>query len=533
MTLSMTNHRFPTLGQTIRYAFDVCGVLPRKRGEPDGLSEDDKKRMQKRLERLAKEEGRLTENCGAAIEELGSIISATLASPKLALWLGEVSMDLFDVYNAVIRTEGTYLTERDAVRWFCRTHAVPRLVLSVRKHLLRFNVMSEGLLTPPEADWYLPTVTDEKTTWPLEKAMHWAYAVCDTNQTNFHYPGKNTRSAGPECPEQTQNLENAGSWRTGRRTPSWNSLHWNFSRSFERLASVPDAKHRREIPEKLRTNILHVLFVARLSTDICRSISDTYDPAFLSQLVSQYQQHDAWLAPEIDRLQEGLQGHLSALAGRTGDTNRLWWELSEPYWKWFADRLLACAYEMQPLLAHGDRTSLSEETIASLITKYGEYPVRRILDASEMGRDFPAPPAFDEAVSAGIELKGSPLCSDDEIDAYEPDLQRSAHDACLPWMVPWLRAVVRYRREDFQSAFLHAEQAFEQAKYSAGGKQYALVNLYIELAAKMDRWQSFKKGVEWANFLGIPVRWLRDDEPTEDRLRGVFELMKPARYPLT
>lgn len=533
MTLSMTNHRFPTLGQTIRYAFDVCGVLPRKRGEPDGLSEDDKKRMQKRLERLANEEGRLTENCGAAIEELGSIISATLASPKLALWLGEVSMDLFDVYNAVIRTEGTYLTERDTVRWFCRTHAVPRLVLSVRKHLLRFNVMSEGLLTPPEADWYLPTVTDEKTTWPLEKAMHWAYAVCDTNQTNFHYPGKNTRSARPECPEQTQNLENAGSWRTGRRTPSWNSLHWNFSRSFVRLASVPDAKHRREIPEKLRTNILHVLFVARLSTDICRSISDTYGPAFLSQLVSQYQQHDAWLAPEIARLQEGLQGHLTTLAGRTGDTNRLWWELSEPYWKWFADRLLACAYEMQPLLAHGDRTPPTEETIASLITKYGEYPVRRILDASEMGRDFPAPPAFAKAVSAGFELKSKPHCSDDAIDAYEADLQRSALDACLPWMVPWLRAVVRYRREDFQSAFLHAEQAFEQAKYSAGGKQYELVNLYIELAAKMDRWQSFKKGVEWANFLGISVRWLRDDEPTEDRLRGVFELMKLARYPST
>jgi len=64
-------------------------------------------------------------------------------------------MDLFDVYNLVIRTEGTYLSERDSVRWFCRAYAVPRLVFSVRKHLLRFNAMSEGLLTPPEADWYL------------------------------------------------------------------------------------------------------------------------------------------------------------------------------------------------------------------------------------------------------------------------------------------------------------------------------------------------------------------------------------------
>ena len=360
--------------------------------------------------------------------------------------------------------------------------------------------------------------------------MQWVYAVCGTNQTNFHYPGK---SAGSACPEQTQNLENAGSWRNGRQTPSWNSLHWNFSRSFERLASIPEAKHRREIPEKLRDNILHVLFVARLSTDVCRSISDTYGPAFLSQLVSQYQQHDAWLAPEIALLQEDLQGHLSTLAGRTGETNMLWWELFEPHWKWFADCSLACAYEMEPLLAHCGRTTLSEETIASLITKYGEYTVRRILDTQETRGEFRAPLEFFEAVFDGFELKSKPHCSDDDIDAYEADLQRSALDACLPWMVPWLRAVVRYRREDFQSAFLHAAQAFEQAKYSAGEKQYALVNLYIELAAKMDSWRSFKKGVEWANFLGIPVRWFRDDEPTEDRLRGVFELMKLARYPST
>ena len=84
----MTNHRFPTLGHVIRYAFDVCGVLPRKRGEPDGLTDKDKKRIQRSLERLANEEGKLSENCGAAIEELGSIIAGTLSNPKLALWLG-------------------------------------------------------------------------------------------------------------------------------------------------------------------------------------------------------------------------------------------------------------------------------------------------------------------------------------------------------------------------------------------------------------------------------------------------------------
>lgn len=46
----------------------------------------------------------------------------------------------------------------------------------------------------------------------------------------------------------------------------------------------------------------------------------------------------------------------------------------------------------------------------------------------------------------------------------------------------------------------------------------------------MDKWMSFKRGVEWANFLGLSIRWLRDEEPTEEKLRGIFELMKKVRY---
>lgn len=530
MTISATNHRFPSLGQMIRYAFDACGVLPRKRGEPDGLTEEDKKRIQKQLERLANEKGKLNENCGAAIEALGSIIVGTLSNPKLALWMGEVLMDLFDVYNSVVRTEGTYLTERDTMRWFCRTYAVPRLVVSVRKHLVRFNIAAEGLLTPSEADWYLPTITEEGITWPLEKAMHWAYGLCQTNQTQFHYPGMNAESA---CPEQTQNLENARNWCSGKSTPSWNSLHWNFSRSFERLASIQDAKYRRDVSDRLQANILHVLFVARLSTDVCKSIATAFGAGFLGQLVTQYRQHDAWLAPEIDKFRIDVQDYLRHMGDPVDDPTGLWLELSEQYWEWFANRSLACAQEVQPMLTQVDRTSLSEEAVTALTLDYGEYTVQQILDVLRVRVEFEAPEGFAEAVCAGFDIMRKRDCGDGDIDRYEAYLQQSELDVCLAWMTPWLRAVVRYRQEDYQSAFFHAETAFEQAKYSAGRNQYPLVNLYIELAAKTDSWRSFKKGVEWANFLGVPVRWLRNDEPTEDRLRGVFELMKTAYYAST
>ena len=75
------------------------------------------------------------------------------------------------------------------------------------------------------------------------------------------------------------------------------------------------------------------------------------------------------------------------------------------------------------------------------------------------------------------------------------------------------------------------EQAFEQAKYRAGKAQYKLVNQYLEVCAKNDQKRRFKKGVEWARYLGIPIRWLRDKEPTEENLDFVFYIFSKATYP--
>lgn len=53
-------------------------------------------------------------------------------------------------------------------------------------------------------------------------------------------------------------------------------------------------------------------------------------------------------------------------------------------------------------------------------------------------------------------------------------------------MVPWLRGVYHYRREEFEAAMPHFQAAFENAKYRAGKNQYKLVNQYVEVAAKND-----------------------------------------------
>ncbi|MCK9987526.1 MAG: hypothetical protein AzoDbin1_03998 [Azoarcus sp.] len=527
MTTSTTNYSFSTLGQVIRFAYDACGVLPRKRGERDGLTEHDKKRIQKQLQRLADEEGRLLENGHAAIEELGALLADTVAPAKAVAALGGVLLDLFEVYNTVVRSEGTFLSERDTIGWFCRAYAIPHLVVSVRKHLLRLNVAAEGLRTPSESDWYLPTVTDEGVTWPLAKALHWTYGVCDTKQTHFHFPGM---KAGSACLRQTPNLENAREWCKGRGTPSWSNLHANVAYSFERLASVEEAKYRRDIPEALRENIHLVLFVARLATDVGKSIAAAFGTDYLAQRVAQYRRHDSWLEPDLAVFRQEVERWRDEMSGTALTADEAWDEISEHYWQWFAERSRACAADIQRLLGQQRGGKLPEETIRALVAHYREYPVRSFVEGLAICGEVRTPPGFVEALRAGFDLKSRPDCSDEQIDRYEASLMHGDLAARLAWMVPWLRAVVRYRREEYEEAFPYFERAFQRAKYSAGQNQYKLVNQYIELAAKVDRWGSFKKGIEWANYLGQPVRWLRDKPPTEENLLFVFEVMKRAQY---
>jgi hypothetical protein len=200
---------FPTQGVLIKFAFDATGVLPRKRGELDGMSETDKKNIQKSLERLASEEGNLSDRCDDLIRTLVSIIAGNIKNGKLALAMGDVAFDLFEVYRAVIRSDGSYLEKHDTVRWFTSTYVIGRLVLSVNKHLLRYNIIADGLITPEDPYWFLPSIDGTKITWPLEKVMRWVYVVCDTTQTHFHYPGKHATSSSFE---QQQRLDNASNW---------------------------------------------------------------------------------------------------------------------------------------------------------------------------------------------------------------------------------------------------------------------------------------------------------------------------------
>lgn len=56
------------------------------------------------------------------------------------------------------------------------------------------------------------------------------------------------------------------------------------------------------------------------------------------------------------------------------------------------------------------------------------------------------------------------------------------------------------------------------------------MNQYVEVAAKNNKWSEFKKGIEWAKFLGFEIRWLREKEPTKENMESVFKIMQKITY---
>lgn len=517
---------FFSLGQLIKFAYDATGVLPRKRSERTGLDEKDIRRIQKQLERLINEEGSLSNRCEELIQSLAFEIAGTIRHPKVSLAIGDTLADLLETYCAVVRDDGTYLSPRDSLRWFCGSYAIPRLVMSIHKHTLCRNIYAEGFLKPADADWYLPTISGTTIKWPLEKAMNWVYEQCRTSRTQFHNPGRvicNDNSEG------RQNFDNASNWISGKTMPSWPGLHWNFTRSIDRLVAEEEP-YKRSISEKERESFLYVLFLARFSTYLTRLLYDVYGAEVLRDMVGQFKRHWNWLVVDLKYFKSETLNYIATNKIHTDFHDLIWLRRSEQYWESFSGYLLKCAMELEPLLEMFGNQVISDEDLAQLFDEYGEYTVRFILDTTSCPSDLKSPDFFPEALLRGFDLKKCNSTTHVSIDAYETELKEKGLMASLEWMVHWNRAVLYYKNKQDQEAFMFIQKAFELAQYSAGKNQYLIVNQYIELAAKNNSWKVFKKGVSWADYLGISVRWLRDKEPTEDNLRATFELMKKGRY---
>lgn len=520
---------FPSQGELIKFVFDAAGLLATKRNELEGLDETTKKSIQTALRRLASEDGSLSERFAEMTELLNGALIGSIPQPKVILASGDVLFDLFGVYNAVIRDDGTYLGKTETIRWIISRYLVPRLALSVNKHLLAYNVAADKLITPQDSQWFLPSIDGESITWPLKKVMRWAYDLCGCSHTHFHHPDKNTEVAEAQL---QQNLDNAANWLADKGLPSLGALLWNFDRSFESLRSCKNPKHRRDIPDLAKRSIRVALLIARISTYVCKELQRHLGATFLAETIEQYRRHSAWIAADTTVIQRSVAEYLAQNDVPPEELDRLWRVVSDHFWRRLAENEVHSGHLLHRLFEQSANGMLPEEEIQRLTEQYGKFLVLAEMEAWERQRQMTPPEAFQGQLLAGFDLKKCPTTTHEEIDQYAEMLKANGVEDLLPWMVPWLRGVLLYRSENFEAAFSHFQLAFEKAKYCAGNKQYDLVNRYVELSAKTDHWREFKKGVHWAKYLGISIRLLRDDEPTDENLRPVFRMMKKITYPV-
>lgn len=311
--------------------------------------------------------------------------------------------------------------------------------------------------------------------------------------------------------------------------PSWPGLHWNFARSMDRLMAAEEP-YKRSISEIERESFLYVLFLARFSTYLTKLVHDVYGTELLSDMISQFKRHRKYLVAYLEYFKSETSKYIKINMIHADCHNLIWLRHTDQYWESFNSRLVTCAMELESLLKIFGNQVMPDEELTLLFDEYGEYAVHFILDLTTYLRDLNPPDFFPEALLRGFDLKKCNLTTHASIDVYETEVKEKGLTPSLEWMVHWNRAVVYYKNRQDQEAFMHIQKAFELARYAAGKNQYAIVNQYIELAAKNDSWKVFKKGVFWADYLGLSVRWLRGNEPTEDNLRATFELMKKGRY---
>lgn len=513
---------FATQGELINLAYSALGLLPRKEAAHDDFDETKKKAIQRRLNRLVNEQGLLTSNLGDAVKDLSNILTGYLPNTPIMGAIGDVLCDLYEAYNDLVKKEGTYLDKQETLRYFISIKAVPLAVVSINRHLLRYRVVNIGLDTPADKYWYLPSChEDGSVTFPLEKIMRWAYTLSDTSQTQFHYPGKNADSDSTVC---KHNLENAVNWTRGVSVPSLAALIKNFSASFQGLAGVG-----KEIPQATQTSILTALVIARATTFVSKEVIKTYHAEYLADVCAQFREYGNWIEEDVNEFKNEL-APVMARQATPEEAMAVWQHACADYWNFFYGKVDAVVQALQTLQDAKPEQPIRKDVVEALASKYGRFAVYTCLDLTERKGAWAPPLGFPEMLAQGFNLKKDPATLWTQIDEYASQLKNYDLEQSLCWMEPWLRAVYYYRKNDFKSAFTYYQTAFDNAKYRAGRYQYDLVNQYVEVAAKNASRRSFKKGIDWAQYLDIKVRWLRDDEPTEEKLDFVYYIMGTANY---
>ncbi|GGX23158.1 hypothetical protein [Undibacterium macrobrachii] len=520
------NVGFPKVGEIIQFAYDAAGVLPRKHALEKDFDETAKKTLQKALSRLAKEEGDLGESIQQLIKKLGYLVGGYLTNPRVAIPVGDVLMDLLEMYQMALRGNGTYLDKKGTIKWFIVDCLVGQLSLSVKRKILRFNIEAENYKTP-EGCWFLPSVEENRLVFPLEKAMSWIYAECRLSQREFHCPDKTDSMTFA----QQQNLESAKYWIKESVVPSVPVLFWNFRRSLESINKTSNLNIKRTINSHQIDNFLVILFIARISTFVSKKILENFGQPFLLDVCEQFVLQYGFVSSDFSGFETDLRNRLKTIPFRKSYANKVWEEQTLNFCD-FYDHVQSEFEGTLKMMGEEGRIEIFQNPfeVNKFCGQFGKFFPLSFAMRVQRPELHDLPVNFPEILSEGLDLKNRPNTSVEEIESFENALSNSGIEPLLPWILPWIKGTFHYRRQEYDLAFPFLTDAFDSAKYCAGGQQYKLVNQFVELAAKNDKKSDFERGISWARYVGVEIRHLRSNEMTEVNLNSVFEIMKKAVY---
>lgn len=508
---------YPNLGEVLKFAFDAFGILPRKHEEDDNFDETKKKSTQTALARLSKEEGQFDENVGDLLTTFSRLIYGVLPQRTFVAF-EDVFLYLWAIYGNTLRTEGTYLSKQETIKWLLLQRVAPGLPISIAKSLLRYNVATDGHHVPDDEFWYLPQQEGDKWTWPLERAMRWAYAVAGTSALRFHIP------SDADAEALTKNLDSAKNWLAGRTIPSWTSLLKNFDQSFDALKRYHTSRGTQTLSEKQKVSIRTVLFLARAATYISKQVQEHFGDAVLKEACNRFRLVAERTTDNKERICTCVEGLITQENIPQSEWDNVWFDVVTDHWKLLAQ----VQAQVGRALSSGQFTG---DYAMAVCRQFGRLAILQLECPDALAAPHAIPDGFAELLFEGLDLQKSKELGLASIDVYSDRLEGSGLADTLSWIVPWLRGTYFYREERYVEAFPFIQDAYERAQYCAGANQYKLVNRYIELCAKNGKRKEFNQGIRWAGYLGIEVRWLRKDVATPENLDFVFTVMERAVYP--
>jgi len=512
---------FPTLGELLQFVYDAFGVLPRKHSlKGDELDETQKKSIQRALDRLRKEDGNFNENIGGLITTLSNLVAGHIHNPRIALVAGEVISDIERVYLAVIQDEGTFWGKRKTIRWFVNEFLIQRLAFSLKKHFLSFNVASTQLATPGSY-WFLPNLAGERIIMPLETVMRWIYDGCQMSQRGFHSVTEHSRDLDFEADRR---LENAQNWIVGKKLPSLSGLMWNFNITFDHLES------QGKLDSRMRESYSTALIIARVSTFVAEAVLNAFEIGYLRQICEQFREDDGYAAEEFADFKEGTSHYLDEEGISGYEADEFWMRQTKLFCDAYAENglELAAFLRAKPVEEHAE-FFLDAECRRQLVERYGPFAINsavRMLQRAEAQSVVPA--EFGELLLVGLELRKNPAMSVESLSSFERQVKASEVEHLLDWLVPWLHAIRYNWQGKYDLAFPYIQDAFNRAKYCAGGNQRGIIKLLLTVAAKCKKRVAFKRGVMWAQYMHIDFPWLRQGNLSDEDIDYLFEDMQES-----